>query len=185
MTRRREAGDEAGHDGHSYSNFQIARHGDPPAAYNASASRPGRESPVPHGNPQKRLVPWNDTAVDFALSPIHPTAGQLVAGLERPDVLLAVAGGLRSKRPHDLCAVPPVTGPVSHAGFGAPEATRRTVRMVAFIPGVPDQDQLATDVAGRKLSVAAATIVECFPGGGRKTPPAGCVDGHGSFHRDI
>jgi hypothetical protein len=108
-----------------------------------------------------------------------------MAGLKRPDVLLTVAGGLRVQGAHDLGAVPAVTGPMRDAGFGAAEAVGRPFRIVAFIPGVADQDQLATDVAGRKLGGPAAAIVERFSGCGGK--PAARVegDGHGDFHREF
>jgi hypothetical protein len=50
MTRRNETGDEAGHDGHSYSNFQIARHGGfLPLRINVSVSRHERKSLSPTG----------------------------------------------------------------------------------------------------------------------------------------
>jgi hypothetical protein len=67
------------------------------------------------------LVSWNDAAVDLPLSPIHPAAGQLVAGLKSPDMLLAVSGGLGVQRPDDLCAVAPVAGAMRHSGFRAAE----------------------------------------------------------------
>src|ERR1700730_13398725 len=41
-------------------------------------------------------------AIELALPPVHPPSGQLVAGLERPDVLLTVAGSLRIQGPDDL-----------------------------------------------------------------------------------
>jgi len=43
-------------------------------------------------------VPQNNAPVELPLPPIHPAAGQLMAGLERPNVLLMVAGGLRVQR---------------------------------------------------------------------------------------
>jgi hypothetical protein len=113
-------------------------------------------------------VPWDYAAVDLALAPIHPVSRELVTGLEGADVLLAIAGRLGVQGPDDLCAVPPVAGPMCHAGFRPAKTMRRTFRIVAFVPGVADQDQLAADVAGRKLSVAAATIIELFSGGGGK-----------------
>ena len=108
----------------------------------------------------------NHASVELSLSPIHPPAGQLVAGPERPDVLLAVTGGFSVQGPDDLGAMPPVAGPMGNAGFRPAEAAGRTVRIVAFVPGVADQDELATDVAGRKLGAAAAAIVERLSGCG-------------------
>jgi hypothetical protein len=106
-------------------------------------------------------VSFDNATVESTLSPIHSAARQLVAGLERPDVLLTVAGGLGVHGPDDLRAVASVAGPMRHdAGFCAAETTGRTFRIMAFVPGIADQDQLATDVAGRKLGGAAATIVE-------------------------
>jgi hypothetical protein len=67
-------------------------------------------------------VPDHHAAVQLTLSPIHPAAGQLVTGLERPDVLLTVAGGLGVQGPADLGAVPPVAGPMGQAGFRPAEA---------------------------------------------------------------
>jgi poly(3-hydroxybutyrate) depolymerase len=64
-----------------------------------------------------------------------------VAGLERPDMLLPVAGGLGVQGPDDLGAVAPIAGPMRHSGFRAAETAGRPVRIVAFIPGVADQDQ--------------------------------------------
>jgi hypothetical protein len=128
-------------------------------------------------------VPCHHASVHLPLPPIHPPAGQLVAGLERPDVLLTVAGGLGIQGPDDLGAVPPVAGPMGDAGFRPAEAAGRTVRMVAFVPGVADQDELAADVAGRKLGGAAAAIVERLSGCGGQ-PAAGVEDGHGGFHRE-
>jgi hypothetical protein len=89
-----------------------------------------------------------------------------VAGLEGANVLLAVAGGLGVQRTDDLCAVAPVAGPMRHPGFGAAETVRRSVRIVAFIPGVADQNELAADIAGWKLVRAAAAIVKLLPGRG-------------------
>jgi hypothetical protein len=39
-------------------------------------------------------VPRDHAAVELALPPVHPPAWQLVACLERPDVLLAVTSSL-------------------------------------------------------------------------------------------
>jgi hypothetical protein len=61
--------------------------------------------------------------------------------------------------------MPPIAGPVRYSGFHAAETTGRTVRIVALVPGVADQDELATDVAGWKFGGAAAAIVERFSGG--------------------
>jgi hypothetical protein len=109
-------------------------------------------------------VSRNNAAVDLALSPIHPAAGQLVPGLERPDVLLAVTGGLGVQGSDKLRAVAPIASPMCDTGILAAETVGRSIWIMAFVPGVADQDQLATDVAGRKLSGAAAAIVECLSG---------------------
>src|ERR1700677_508584 len=95
-------------------------------------------------------VSYNHAAVELALSPVHPPAGQFIAGLERPDVLLTVAGGLGVQGPDDLGAMPPVAGPMGDAGFRPAEAARRPIGIMAFVPGVADQDELAADVAGGK-----------------------------------
>jgi hypothetical protein len=42
-------------------------------------------------------VPWDDAAIELGLPPVHPAARQLVAGLERPDVLLRARVALASK----------------------------------------------------------------------------------------
>jgi len=104
-----------------------------------------------------------------------------MAGLERPDVLLTVAGGLGVQGPDDLRAVPPVAGPMGHAGFRPAEAVRRPRWIVAFVPGVADQDELATDVAGRKLGASAAAIVKRLSGCGGKSMAGVGADGHGDF----
>jgi hypothetical protein len=111
-----------------------------------------------------RSVSRDNAAVELPLPPIHPSAWQLVEGLERPDVLLTVAGGLGVQGPYDLGAVAPVAGPMGHAGFRPAEAAGRAVRIVAFVPGVADQDELAADVAGRKFGGAAAAIVKRLSG---------------------
>jgi hypothetical protein len=126
----------------------------------------------------------DNAAVELALSPIQPASGQLVAGLERPDVLLAVARCLRVQGPDNLCAVAPIAGPVRYAGFGAAEAVRRPLRIVAFVPGVADQDQLATDVAGRKFGGTTAAVVKCFPSGTGKSAVRVRTKGHSDFPRD-
>jgi hypothetical protein len=46
-------------------------------------------------------MPWDDAAVELALAPIYLAAGQLMPGLECPDVLLAVTGGLGVHRADD------------------------------------------------------------------------------------
>ena len=74
---------------------------------------------------------------------------------------LRVALASRAGRPG---VMPPVAGPMGNAGFRPAEAV--FVRIVAFVPGVADQDELATDVAGRKLGAAAAAIVERLSGCG-------------------
>jgi hypothetical protein len=130
-------------------------------------------------------VPDDHATVDLALPPIQPPARQLVAGLEGPNVLLAIAGGLGVQGPDDLGAMPPVARPMGDAGFRPAEATGRTVRMVAFVPGVADQDELATDVAGRKLGAAAAAIVERLSGCGGKPAAWVGVDGHGDLHVSV
>lgn len=129
-----------------------------------------------------RSVPRNNAAIDLTLSPIHPAAGQLVAGLERPDVLLAVAGGLGVQWPDDLGAVAAVASPMGHPGLHPAETVGWTVRIVAFVPGVADQDELAADVAGGKLGVAAAAVVESFSGPARKPLAPKCVDD--AIHHD-
>jgi hypothetical protein len=126
-----------------------------------------------------RLVSHDNAAIELALAPIRPAAGQLVAGLERADVLLAIAGGLGIQRTDDLCAVSAVAGPMRHPGVRAAETMRRPVRIVAFVPGITDQDQLVTDVAGRKLGVAAATIVERLSGCAGEAAAGAEGDGHG------
>ena len=83
----------------------------------------------------------NHAAVELALSPVHPTAGQLVAGLERPDVLLTISGGLGVQGPDDLGAMPPIARPMGYANLRPAEAVRRPFRIVAFVPGVADQDE--------------------------------------------
>ena len=57
-------------------------------------------------------------------------------------------------------AVAPVARPMGDARFRPAEAAGRPFRFVAFVPGVADEDELAADVAGRKLRSAAAAIVE-------------------------
>jgi hypothetical protein len=100
-----------------------------------------------------------------------------MARLERPDVLLAVAGGLGVQGPDDFGAVAPVAGPMRYACFRPAEAVRRSFRIVAFVPGVADQDELVTDVAGRKLGGAAAAIVERLSGcGGQSAARVGIFD---------
>ena len=121
----------------------------------------------------------NHASVDLPLAPVHPPARQLVTGLERPDVLLAVAVGLGVQGPDNLGAVAPVAGPMGHAGFRPAEAVRRTVRIVAFIPGVADQDELAADVAGRKFGGAATAIIERLSGCGGQPAARVANDGHG------
>jgi hypothetical protein len=126
-------------------------------------------------------MPRNNAAVELALAPVHPPARQLVTGLERPDVLLAVAVGLGVQGPDNLGAVAPVAGPMGYAGLRPAEAAGRPFRIVALVPGVADQDELATDIAGRKLGGAAAAIVERLSGCGGK-PVAGVAhDGYGHF----
>jgi hypothetical protein len=128
--------------------------------------------------------PRDYAAVVFPLPPIQPPAGQLVAGLERPNVLLAVAGGLGIQRANDLGAVAPVARPMGDAGFHPAEAAGRPFRFVAFVPGVADQDQLAADVAGRKLGGAAAAIVKRLSGCAGK-PMAGVgADGHDDLQHE-
>jgi hypothetical protein len=105
-------------------------------------------------------VPRHHAAVHLPLPPVHAAAGQLVAGLKRPEVFLPIAGGLGVQGLDDLGAVPPVAGPMGDTGFRPTEATGRPLRIMAFIPGIADQDELAADVAGRKLGGAAAAIVE-------------------------
>jgi hypothetical protein len=68
------------------------------------------------------LLSQNNAAVDLALAPVHPSGRKLVTGLERPDVLLAVAGGLGVQGPDNLCAVSPVAGPMGEPGVLAAEA---------------------------------------------------------------
>jgi hypothetical protein len=140
--------------------------------------------PIVIGPPSQALLSFDHAAVDLSFSPIHPPAGQLVPGLKSPDVLLAVAGGLGVQRPDDLCAVAPVAGPMRYVGFRPAKAMRRTFRIVAFIPGVTDQDQLTADIAGRKLGGTAASIVKGFPGGAGKTAVRVGTKGHGDFPRD-
>jgi hypothetical protein len=91
-------------------------------------------------------MPWDDAAVELALAPIYLAAGQLMPGLECPDVLLAVTGGLGVHRADDLCAVAPVAGPMRDPGFGTAETVGRSFRIVAFVPGIADQDELFADV---------------------------------------
>ena len=106
-----------------------------------------------------------------------------MAGLKSPDVFLAIAGSLGIQRPDDLCAMPPIARPMGYANLRPAEAVRRPFRIVAFVPGVADQDELATDVAGRKLGGAAAAIVERLSGsGGQSTAGVGADDGHGDSH---
>ena len=108
-----------------------------------------------------------------------------MTGLERADVLLAVAGGLGVHRADDLCAMPPVAGPMRHSGFRPAKTARRSFRIVAFVPGVADQDELAADIAGRKLGVATTAIVERLSGRGGKSAARVGEDGHGDFHREV
>ena len=130
-------------------------------------------------------VSRDHAAVDLALAPIHPPARQLVAGLEGTNVLLTVAGGLGVQGPDDLCAVPPIAGPMRDPGFRTAETAGRPLRMVAFVPGVAHQDQLAADIAGRKLGVATTAIVERLSGRGGKSAARVGEDGHGDFHREV
>jgi hypothetical protein len=51
-----------------------------------------------------------------------------------------------------------------HFGFRPAETVGRPIGIVAFVPGVADQDQQAADIAGRKLGVTAAAIVERLSG---------------------
>ena len=51
--------------------------------------------------------PQHHAAVDLTLAPVHSPARQLVAGLERADVLLTVTGRLGIQRLDDLGAMPP------------------------------------------------------------------------------
>jgi hypothetical protein len=129
--------------------------------------------------------PQNNAAVELAFPPIQPAAGQLMAGLERADVLLPVAGGLGVQGPDNLCTVAPVAGPVRNPCIFAPETVGRPVGIMAFVPGVADQDQLAADVAGWKLGGATTAIVERLSG--RAGEPATRVseDGHDDFHRGL
>jgi hypothetical protein len=125
----------------------------------------------------------NHAAVELALPPVQPAAGQFVARLERPDVLLTVAGSLGIQGPDDLGAVLPVARPMGHSGLLPAEAAGRSLRIMAFVPSIANQDELATDVAGRKLCGAAAAIVECLPGcGGKPAAGVGADDGHGDSH---
>jgi len=125
----------------------------------------------------------NHAAVELPLPPIRPPAGQLVVGLERPDVLLTVAGGLRVQGPDDLGAVPAIAGPVGEADLRPAETVGRSLRIVAFVPGVADQDELAADIAAWKLIGAASAIVQGLTGCSGK-PAAGVGgDGHDDFHR--
>src|SRR5580692_9699464 len=67
----------------------------------------------------RQSVSFDNATVESALSPIQPAAGQLVTGLKRPDVLLAVTGGLGVHGPDNLCAVASIAGPVCHSSFCA------------------------------------------------------------------
>jgi hypothetical protein len=128
-------------------------------------------------------VSHNHASVDLALAPVHPPSGQFVAGLERADVLLAIAGRLGVHRPDDFCAMAPVAKAMGYACVRAAEAMRRTLRIVAFVPGVTDQDELAADVACRKFIRAAVAVVELLSGrGGKPATGVGRV-GHDFFHR--
>jgi len=101
-----------------------------------------------------------------------------MSGLESPDVLLAVAGGLGIQGPDNLCTVVPIAGPMRDSGVLAAETAGRSVRIMAFIPGVADRDKLTTDVARRKLGVPTATVVELLSGGARKSTAGECFDCH-------
>jgi hypothetical protein len=130
-------------------------------------------------------VSRDNAAVDLALAPVRPPSRKLVTGLERPDVLLPVAGGLGIHRTDDLCAVPAVAGPMRDPGFRPAETMRRTFRIVAFVPGIADEDQLAADVAGRKFGIAATAVVERLSGRGGKSAARVGEDSHGDFHREV
>jgi hypothetical protein len=132
----------------------------------------------------RQSVSFDNATVESALSPIHPAAGQLVTGLKRSDMFLPITGGLRVHGPDDLSAMAAIASSMRHAGFRPAEAMGRTFRIMAFVPGIADQDQLTTDVAGRKLGGAAATIVECFPSGAGKSAVRVGTKGHGNFPRD-
>jgi hypothetical protein len=123
----------------------------------------------------------NHAAIDLPLPPVHPAARQFMARLECPDVLLTVAGSLGVHRPHNRGAVAPVAGSVRDAGLRPAKAEGRPLRFVAFVPGVADQDELAADVAGRKLVGAAAAIVERLSGCGGQPAARVRVDGHGDL----
>jgi hypothetical protein len=96
-----------------------------------------------------RSMPSDDAAVDLALAPIQPAAGQFVARLEGSNMLLPVTGGLGVQGPDNLCAVAPIAGPMRHAGFRTAETVGRAFRIAVFVLGVADQDHLAADVGGQ------------------------------------
>jgi hypothetical protein len=101
-------------------------------------------------------VSYDNPAVELPLSPVRPATRQLVTGLERPDVSLANASSLGIQGSHYLRSVSPVAGSMRHSGFRAAETMRRTFRIMALVPGVADQDELATEVARGKFGGAAA-----------------------------
>jgi hypothetical protein len=84
--------------------------------------------------------------------------------LESADVTLANTRGLGVQGPDDLCSVFPVAVSMRHSGLRPAKAAGRALRIVALVPCVADQDEPAADVAGRKLSVAAAAVVEGLSG---------------------
>jgi hypothetical protein len=80
-----------------------------------------------------------------------------VTGLERPDVPLANAISLGIQGAHHLRSVSPVAGSMRYSGLRAAETMRRAVRIMAFVPGIADQDELATEVTlSNSFNVASA-----------------------------
>jgi hypothetical protein len=113
-----------------------------------------------------RSLSQDYAAIELALTPVHPASRQLVARLESPDVLLPVAGGLGVHEAHDLRPMPSICTPDVPRRFPSRRSTGRTVRIMTFVPGITDQDELAADIAGGKLVRSAAAVVESLPGGG-------------------
>ena len=62
-----------------------------------------------------------------------------MTGLEGANVLLAIAGGLGVQGSDDLRAMAPIAGPMRDPGFRAAKAVGRSVRIVAFVPGIADR----------------------------------------------
>jgi hypothetical protein len=125
-------------------------------------------------------VPYEDAAVEPSLPPILPAARQLAAGLERPDVLLTVAAGLGIQGPDNLCAVSAIAGPMRHPGFRAAETAWWTFRIVAFVPCVADQDQLAAECCRSETRRRRGTGRRELPGRAGKLAAKVGADGHGA-----